>query len=399
MYQGRDHSTKHLAAICQMTGFGMLVHDCITHIAKEEDLMILLLAQNKKEFQLFHQPTTLGSLLDDPVDHYVALLGMGPTANPVEIDATLVQDIEILMLTWIALEGAEGNEEVFKQLQVPKELHAAKKLKGKNLLANPIILAEVFIDSPRKDPTSITLMFLKIMFDFDMTHREEEEKEKFSKTFMHAIQFCWAAANSLLTSVSYCISESIYTTKWADFVHHNAIMAHANLQVEDMSDKQEQMKQTLEAVKYDLAYVKGQSEGKTFSSAKEESKRGFKKLPKPVQSMVLKASSTDAKKALAIPTEMYSKFLEQKNAGDAKGYLQYQLESIKVSNFVPCMLLVSALHKGFFFWDRKDLPSNFSIFLCSKPTPISSTASETITFAMKSENGNGLTDSEIAKTL
>ena len=176
-------------------------------------------------------------------------------------------------------------------------------------------------------------------------------------------------------------------------------MACANPQAEDMSDKHEQMKQTLEAVKYDLAYMKGQSEGKTFNSEKEESKRGFKKLPKHVQSMVLKASSTDAENALTLPTESYSEFLEQKNAGDAKGYLQYQLESIKVSNFVPCMLLVSALHKGFFFWDRKDLPSNFSIFLCGKPTPISSTASETITFAMKSENGNGLTDSEIAKTL
>ena len=74
----------------------MLVHDCITCIAKEEDLMILSLAQNKKELQVFHQPTALGGSLDDPADHYVALLGMGPTANPIEIDATLVQDIEIL---------------------------------------------------------------------------------------------------------------------------------------------------------------------------------------------------------------------------------------------------------------------------------------------------------------
>ena len=190
-YQGRDRSTKHLAAIRRMTGFGAPVHDCITRIAKEEDLMILSLAQNKKELQVFHQPTALGGSLDDPADHYVALLGMGPTANPIEIDATLVQDIEILRLTWVTLEGAEGNEEVFKQLKVPEELHAAEKLKGKNFLAIPIILAEAFFDSPRKDPTSITLMFLKIMSDFDTTHGEEEDQEKFSETFMHAIQFCW----------------------------------------------------------------------------------------------------------------------------------------------------------------------------------------------------------------
>jgi len=89
-YQGRDHSTKHLAAIHRMM--------CI---AKEEDFMILSLAQNKKELQVFHQPTALGGSLDDPADHYVALLGMGPTANPVEIYAISVQDIEILMLTWV----------------------------------------------------------------------------------------------------------------------------------------------------------------------------------------------------------------------------------------------------------------------------------------------------------
>ena len=183
--------------------------------------MILSLAQNKKELQVFHWPTALGGSLDDPADHYVALLGMGLTANPVEIDATSVQDIEILTPTWVALEGAERNEEVFKQLKVPEELHAAEKLKGKNFLAIPIVLAEAFFDSPRQDPTSIALMFLKIMSDCDMMHGEEEDQEKFSETFMHAIQFCWAAANSLLTPVSYCISESIHTTNWADFVHRN----------------------------------------------------------------------------------------------------------------------------------------------------------------------------------
>ena len=99
----------------------------------------------------------------------------------------------------------------------------------------------------------------------------------------------------------------------------------------------EQMKQTLEAVKYDLAYMKGQSEGKTFSSEKEESKRGFKKLPKHVQSMVLKASSMDAENALTIPTESYSEFLKQKNAGNAKGYLHYSLKASKSqTSYLAC---------------------------------------------------------------
>ena len=103
------------------------------------------------------------------------------------------------------------------------------------------------------------------------------------------------------------------------------------------------------------------------------------RLQAPPQACATHGSQQEATVEL---TETYYEFLEQKNAGDAKGYFQYQLESIKVSNFIPCQLLVSDLHKGYFFWHQNDLPSNFSIFLCRKPMPISSTTLELITFSM-----------------
>ena len=126
--------------------------------------------------------------------------------------------------------------------------------------------------------------------------------------------------------------------------------------------RKDKIKETLEIVRYDLAYIKRQAEGKAASSEKEDSRKGFKVLPKHVQLMVLKASSSNGIDATLAPTEMFIKFLKQKIAGDTKGYLQYQLGCIKVLSFIPCQLLVPALHKGFFFWGRKDLPSNFSIF-------------------------------------
>jgi len=130
----------------------------------------------------------------------------------------------------------------------------------------------------------------------------------------------------------------------------------------DLLGKTDKIAEMFETIRYDLTYIKGQAEGNVASSEKEESKKGFKCLPKNVQQMVLKASSSNGIDATLAPTEMFIKFLKQKIAGDTKGYLQYQLGCIKVLSFIPCQLLVPALHKGFFFWGRKDLPSNFSIF-------------------------------------
>ena len=228
-------------------------------------------------------------------------------------------------------------------------------MRGMNMIDILLILAEAFFISPKKEPTSIGLTFLKCICTcahhacFDTKHGEDEEQEKFSETFMHTIQFCWSTANKLLPPISYCILESLLTTNWSNFLDRNAILPHTFDQAIDLTGRKDKIMETLETIRYDLAYIKGQAEGKAARSEKEESKKGFKCLPKHVQLMVLKASSSDGIDATSAPTEMFIEFLEQKNAGDAKGYLQYQLECIKVSNFIPCQLLVSALHKGFFF--------------------------------------------------
>ena len=134
-YPGKEHANKHLAAIQKMTLFGAQALDCFPSISKEQDLFILSLTQNKKELQVFHQPTNLGGLLDDPLNHFVTLLSMGPEANPVEIDVASIQDFELLMPTWVACSGAEGDAEVFKQIQTPEEPNKSNTLKGKNMSA------------------------------------------------------------------------------------------------------------------------------------------------------------------------------------------------------------------------------------------------------------------------
>jgi len=138
--------------------------------------------------------------------HCIALLGMGASASPIEVDIASIQDIDIEMPTWVELGGVEGDAEAFLQLKVSKEVVINDKLKGKNMIAVLLILAEAFFISPKKDPTSIGLTFLKVMSEFTTKHGEDEEQEKFSETFMHAIQFCWSTANKLLPLPSPMVS-------------------------------------------------------------------------------------------------------------------------------------------------------------------------------------------------
>ena len=63
-YPGKGYANKHLAAIQKMT-FGMQVHDCFATIAKEQDLLVLSLTQNKTELHVFHQPAVIGRSADE----------------------------------------------------------------------------------------------------------------------------------------------------------------------------------------------------------------------------------------------------------------------------------------------------------------------------------------------
>ena len=81
-------------------------------------------------------------------------------------------------------------------------------------------------------------------------------------------QFCWSAVNKLVPPISYCISESSLMTNWSNFLYQNAIMAHTFNQAVDLTGCKDKITEMLETVRYDLAYIKGQAEGKAASTEK-----------------------------------------------------------------------------------------------------------------------------------
>jgi len=185
-YPGKDSANKHLTAIRKMTSFGMQAQDCFAMLAKEQDLLILSFSQNKTELHIFHQPAVINGLTDEPTHHCIALLGMGPSASPAEVNVAFIQDIDIEMPTWVELKGVQGDAEAFlMQLKVAEEVVINEKLKGKSMIPIPLILAEAFFISPKKDPTSNGLTFLKAMSD---------RRNKKSLVRLSCMQFSFAGA-------------------------------------------------------------------------------------------------------------------------------------------------------------------------------------------------------------
>ena len=394
-----------LAAIRRLTGSELSPMNCFTKITREQGaLFIMTVAPSKSELQLFHQPAILGGTLADNDLHCVALCGMESSANTVEFDLGSFTDLDLKTPSWTDLGQSTGDAEAFQGLKVSNDGDIADNFKGKNLVALPLPLAVAFVQSTKKDPTSIAMAFLKVMAEFDTRAEqsqpdEGDEIEMYCESFMHVIQFCWAAENDEVPAVTYWISESSSANEWNQFIHRNAILPRfiSTAQLDTSPAITNGSNNT--SIAYNLAYIKGQLEGKA-ASTETETKRGFKKLPKQVQRMILNASSIDAENAATDPTNELIEFLEQKNSGSARGTLQYQLEHEYATGFSPSQALASALHQGYFRWDRTDLPSNFSIFLCGNPPTLStSSVSDSLNLAMKASEGKGLSETDIAKAL
>ena len=218
-----------LTAIRRLTAPELPPLDCFTKIARERgNLFILTVAPSKSELHLFHQPAIIGGNLSDSDSHCVALCGMDSTANTVEFEISTLLDVDIKTPTWQELGQAASDIEMFKELKSPTDAQVFDRFRGKNFAALPLTLAIAFLHSPKKDPTSIALSFFKAMSDTDIKLEESEEdddaSEKYCESFMHIIQFCWAAANKELPPVSYWICELDEAVEWNSFLHRNAIL-------------------------------------------------------------------------------------------------------------------------------------------------------------------------------
>jgi hypothetical protein len=102
-----------------------------------------------------------------------------------------------------------------------------------------------------------------------------------------------------------------------------------------------------------------------MAAVRDEKKRnGFKKLGAHHQRMILNASTVDVNLPVTPPIPSLIAFLDLKTSGQARSHLKYELQNRFGLSFEPSQAFAMALHAGHLLWDRRDCPSNFSVFFC-----------------------------------
>jgi len=63
--------------------------------------------------------------------------------------------------------------------------------KLKNVIGLSPMMVDTFLESPAKDPTSLTIAFLSVMLSYNETHTAEDPpSQKLMDEFKHLIPFC-----------------------------------------------------------------------------------------------------------------------------------------------------------------------------------------------------------------
>jgi hypothetical protein len=115
--------------------------------------------------------------------------------------------------------------------------------------------------------------------------------------------------------------------------------------------------------------------------------------------MILNGSTVDPHLTVTSPIPSLVTLLDLKTSGHARNHLKYELQNNFGLNFEPSQAFATALHAGHLLWDRRECPSNFSIFFCSRSSAFAATSQEPLMLHMLSTKGDGLSEAQITKAL
>jgi len=188
----------------------------------------------------------LGASLSTPELICIALSGFGCDATPVEVDVEVtLGDINLKMPTWDEFKGVGDNMDKFKALNMEINI-----FKLKNVIGLPPTMVDAFLESPAKDPASLTITFLSVMLNYDNNHNAEDPpRQKLMDEFKHLIQFCWLAHKQLIQPLTYSNSDDPKVTSWCCKLHEINITQTIETQTHgvdaQISDRDQQVVYTL----------------------------------------------------------------------------------------------------------------------------------------------------------
>jgi hypothetical protein len=291
-------------------------------------------------------------------------------------------------------------DDIFIQTYYAENFKVASAVSGNKVELSSIILAPQALGVPVTKATIKDAATVGIVIESTLTHHEVvADADPSAYSFMlhcrYALQFCWAIAAGKLPSVVFSPSESHRVIIWAGSLHESVMMPHHMKYLLGGTDPSEDtmhkvsvtMTTMAETLAHQREFVVAQSEKKT---------PGLAKLGYHAKKLILLVSTQYSESEAMKPLPVLYTFLGINSIGSAREHLENGLKAEHGVDFIPSTALTDSLHAGVFIWDKPDLPSHVSYFLCGDTVHLGMSGEESLQLQLKS-GGDGLSSSEIDK--
>lgn len=215
-----SNSNKLLKHIRDASDPSLRFTNSFEEISKNPGNGFLILDSANNHMLVFHNPNTFGGSWTNPSRILAAVKGFERDAKPIEIDQQSVKDFKGKSHSLHELTlGSDSNED-FEKLRNPRV-----EIFLKNIIPIPVLLIQVFLELPSKDPTTVAVSFLKAMFEYDEkaetssnpdsdiiesdNHINDEavklnqDRPYFLDHLLHVIQFCHLCAKGKVPPIHY----------------------------------------------------------------------------------------------------------------------------------------------------------------------------------------------------
>ena len=366
-------------------------NDVLKQLTEDQDTIILGVSQVSNKMKLFHSFSNLGGTRIREENKLVALEGFGPTATAVllnESDINSPQTIKVPSYT--QLKSCSDPSTVG---ECPASTTGREMFKNAPVIIIPPFVANAFIEMASRDPSQLLVETLSLINAFD-ARDDTEESNKAKNHCKYILKFLWAAAHSEIPTITMVPdADDEELQRWSSICHENCILQLVPEGLPPPSFPSEMMQSLATSIRHSATVMENFREDKATASSKKEK---FKNLHESAKKLILNASSISGESTPESPVESCTNFFSKSSLSQAKELLTISLEE----DYGCCVELqdglVSALYAGHFSRDRADIPSNFSVFLVPKKSPLSyDYRSSNLILQLKLKHGKTLEEGEM----
>ena len=364
-------------------------------VSNRGDSILMYYSSVSKSIQFLHNVTDIGSKnwSRDPI--LVALNGLTrSTAIPVIIEIDSLFEATTINAPNFTRLSTISDRDSFNALEAPE--NHPQQFNHLPFVLLPPFLWQTACKTTEKSPDSIFLSFSNCIDSFIELHKNNDELNNVTKRTCTSIYtFLWAASQDEISSIRTLASvDDDIIEKWAKLRHSQCLQRTTVQTFQPRQEiQQNDFNKIAEAIELQSATI-------LASSSSESSKKGFSKLDKSTQTLILNAAASNKEIAAGSAPETCLDFYKQSSHGNARLHFVRTLKHTFKAQTEVSAGVITSIFNGGFTRSYDDSPSNFSTFSFPEKKIFAKHAiTDCIILQLKEISGKGLSSDDVEAAL